>query len=198
MTLHKVAGLLASSMAVLAAGVTTAGATPFTVEYTVSGQEGGKYLYDIDVILDNHDGSWEEGQQFDWFSFGNQLDGEEGSGAFGDPVVVSAPDGLRKDSVTYGGFNGPTLCYGRSCFLSDGGYEPSLNEVLSLQIVASVFLGEGELLWSNYSASANNDVKYEVAILKESVSEVPLPAGAALFMTGLGAIAVGRRRKASA
>ncbi len=188
--------MLGASAAAGAAFLTApASATPFTVYYDVT-DLGGSYQYDIDVVLDNNDGSWSAGQEFDWFSFGNQTDAYGIEGAFGDPVVSGAPAEFAF-TPTSGGANGPSLCVG-GCGVGDGGYVPSLNETFSFTIVASAFLDAGELLWSNLSASAGNYSQFNVAVLGDPVSEVPLPAGALLFLTGLGgAAAAGRKRAAS-
>lgn len=188
--------MLGASAAAGAAFLTApASATPFTVYYDVT-DLGGSYQYDIDVVLDNNDGSWSSGQEFDWFSFGNQTDASAGGGAFGDPVVNGAP-ALFTTEVSTGGANGPTLCVD-TCSVGDGGYVPSLNETFSFTILASTFLGAGELLWSNLSATGGNASQFNIAVLGDPMSEVPLPAGALLFLTGLGgAAAAGRKRAAS-
>ena len=183
--------------AAAACSISIANATPFLVEYTVT-DLGGSYRYDFKVTLDNNDASWAAGQVFDWFSFGNQ-DPETGSGgAFGDPVFLSSPAFFRETSSS-GGLNGPTLCdstAGPSCAFDDGGYVPTaLNEMFTFSIAASTFLGAGELFWSNLSASAGNTATREIAVFNGLVSDVPLPAGALLFLTGFGGVIAARSRK---
>ena len=187
--------LLGASAAAGAAFLTApASATPFTVYYDVT-DLGGSYQYDIDVVLDNNDGSWSSGQEFDWFSFGNQTDDIEVEGAFGDPVLSGVPVPFSV-TQTSGGANGPTLCVD-TCSVGDGGYVPSLNETFSFTILASTFLGAGELLWSNLSATGGNASQYNIAVLGDPMSEVPLPAGALLFLTGLGGAAAACRKRAA-
>lgn len=193
----KISHLLLGASAAAGASFLSApaSATPFTVYYDVT-DIGGSYQYDIDVVLDNNDGSWSSGQEFDWFSFGNQTDAFEFEGAFSDPVVSGAP-AMFSVTESSGGANGPALCVG-GCSVGDGGYVPSLNETFSFTIMASTFLGAGELLWSNLSATGGNSSSFNIAVLGDPVSEVPLPAGALLFLTGLGGAAAAGRKRASA
>ena len=66
-TIMKFRSLLLGASAAAGAAFLTApaSATPFTVYYDVT-DLGGSYQYDIDVVLDNNDGSWSSGQEFDW------------------------------------------------------------------------------------------------------------------------------------
>lgn len=66
-----VARLLCTLLAVFGAlgALAEANAVPFTLYYSVS-PVGEKYQYDFTLVLDNKDGSWVAGEQYNWLVIG--------------------------------------------------------------------------------------------------------------------------------
>lgn len=175
---------------------------PLTLYYSVTPTDG-KYQYDFSLVLDNNDGSWVPGQMFNWIIVGDAQNAPSPFEAdtFRPPVQTLnfftklPPNTFHSYS---GGFhNGPTICWvlptGNSCGL-DAGFQPTvLGETLHFSGLGSVFLGQGDLLWSRLLAGPNG--AFSNAFLVANLI-TPLPAALPLFVTGLGALGLlGWRRK---
>lgn len=120
--MHKSIVPFVGGAAALAISVyTPANATPFTLEYSILDLGVDGYQYNFELILDNNDGSFEAGQQFDWLTFGNQVVEDGSSGAYGSWSWLTVPTGFVTTS-TSGSRNGPTLQYGETLLLP--GYSP--------------------------------------------------------------------------
>ena len=174
----------------------TAVATPFRVDFVLSPLLTGDFQYDFTLTLDNNDGSWSLGQQFDWFSFGNQTDAGASGGAFGTWTWLSSPSGFFR-TASSGGANGPTLCWGAtSCSFSDGGYVPTfVGQSISWSGFSSIDLSSNGILWSNLTTSGPNFAIFASA----NNLTAPEPSTLALFATGLGLLAfLGWRRRGAA
>jgi len=167
--------------------ISSAQATPLRLDYIVT-DLGGSYQYDFTMTLDNNDGSFVAGQEFDWFIIG---DTPTPDGLFPEKTsfFTDIPSGF-KISWTYGGHHGPTLgFYGESSpgygvvFLP--GWAPALGDSFEFTGVSTLLVAEGELLWSN-SVGSNRDALaiFEVAN-QIHVSAVPLPAALPLYGAGL-------------
>lgn len=173
---------LAGLAAVLISGA--ASASPFTLYYEVEANGGG-WDYDFNLVLDDNDGSFVAGQEFDWFIIG---DAESSPSPFTEnsAFFTSVPTGWTATSSS-GGHNGPTLCYVPSC--GPTYWTPTLGDTLEFSGYSTTYVAEGDLLWSNIAGS--NITRYETAVL----APVPLPAGLPLLATGAVLLGLMRRRK---
>lgn len=170
-------------------------ATPLRLDYTVT-DLGGSYQYDFDLVLDNNDGSWVSGQQFDWFVIGDATIGNNSPFTESIGFFTSLPSGWTATS-TIGGHNGPSLgAVDGSVILP--GYSPlALGDYISFSGVSATLIPDGDLLWSNLQGSFGASLaSFEVA---NNISAVPLPAALPLFVVGLSVLGfAGWRRSKSA
>ncbi|MEM9633866.1 MAG: hypothetical protein AAGA50_21225 [Pseudomonadota bacterium] len=181
--------MLSGAVGAIALAMSSAQATPFRLDYSVT-DIGGTYQYDFDLVLDNNDGSWNAGQEFDWFVIGDARWGNSSPFSEGGGFFTSLPAGWNGQS-SIGGHNGPTLGYGG---VSLPGYSPlAIGDVFSFTGVSSTLVANGELRWSNLLGSYGNNANYEVA---NQVSAVPVPAALPLALSAFAAIGFfGWRRK---
>ena len=184
-------GLLAALCAI------GAHATPLRLDYSIAETSdliggfdfGTYYRYDFTLVLDDNDGSWVAGQEFDWFVFG---DGPTGS-AFDSTWDWHIPgDPTLYQHSTSGGHNGPTIGYAGSVVLP--GFAPTaLGESIEFSFRSRTFLGAGDLLWSNLVSSPGaTNASFATA---NYISAVPLPASGLMLLAGLGAAAAARRKR---
>jgi hypothetical protein len=172
-------------------------ATPFRLEYTVSNHTGGTYRYDFQLILDNNDGSWVPGQQFDWLVLGQHPStSTDSEGAIGFVQWLPLPNNFAAFQQA-GNPAGPALRYGTAEDETPGYAPTALNQTLSFAMIARNYLGQGELLWSNlYGWEADGSelafVQGETAVLA-----TPVPAALPLFASvlGIGGMLGYRRRR---
>jgi len=176
------AGLLSGASMV----ATTARATPFTLDYSVSSIGGGLFDYQFTLVLDNHDSSWVAGQDFNWIIFGDQS-------AAASPLtdfVLTVPDsvfGFAGFNTSSGFHNGPTL-------INDTGWTPTaIGNQLTWEGTSTANLGQGQLLWSNLAgADLAKWATFEVA--QQYVAGVPEPGVLALLLLGLAGLAASRAK----
>lgn len=178
----------------------TADATPLTLNYTVQPYIPGYYLYDFSVVLDNHDGTWASGQQWDQIIFGDASYTEspfflDWHYVSYDPIIFPASSG--------GSHNGPTLLINPTLepyspgvlFGSLPGWEPTaVGDTLQWSGFSSKLLGQGDLLWSTLVASnVSQRALFDVAQLNPT----PVPPALPLFASGLGVLGLAgwRRRR---
>ncbi len=168
----------------------TANAVPLTLGYQVQNLGGGLFGYDFTLTLDNNDGNWLAGQEWDWIIFGDVESTNDPDGLLTSWGFTVLGPGLGGTSTT-GFHNGPTIRFGASVVLP--GWEPTaLGQSLFWSGTSTALLGQGDLLWSTLvlgdGAVAAN---FEVANL-----EAPEPSTLALFATGLALLAfMGWRRR---
>lgn len=168
-------------------------ATPLALSYSVADDGPGSFKYSFVLTLDNHDGTWAAGDNYNWIIFGDAFNAPSPLTDYvGDPST--APTIFPPGMVTSGGHNGPT-------FLSlvpniyDAGWIPDhVGSTLSWSGTSSAYLGQGQLLFSNlFGRDFRHLADFEVATLQA----VPEPETYAMMLTGLGLLAVAlRRRKA--
>lgn len=122
---------------------TAAATSPVTLSYRLVPVDGGAFRYVFTLTLDNHDGSWIEGQGFGWVVFG------DGCGA-PSPLWDFVGDGSSIASGPWTGFDatagfnsGPSLGPLRSLW-----YPAQVGDSISWSGTSSVELPSGWLRWS--------------------------------------------------
>lgn len=193
------AALLATAM--LMASASSANAAVLVLNYDVTPASGGNYHYNFNLTLNNADGTWAPGQQFDWITFGDRSGdflpsgfcptGTCGSGQF---FNFSSTDPNAKLEFSTGGHQGPTIAYGTNVVLP--GWQPSgVGSTLSWSGDSSTFLGAGQLYFSTLVVTPNTSRSdYQLAI--QTNAAVPEPTTWAMMLAGFGMIGFAMRRKA--
>ena len=173
----------------------TAMATPLTMEYAVTDLGTGLYQYDFELILDNHDGSWVSGNEWDWITFADAPVGSTSPLAdFSNFVATDLPAGSILTNSS-GGHNGPTLALTNGSAGLPGWVPAAIGESLLWSGTSATFLGQGDLLWSSLiTGGGASSVSFEVANLVSYTA----PAPTVLGLMSIGLLSVGaatRRRK---
>jgi hypothetical protein len=182
---------------VLAAILTGVGAiadaAPLRLDYQVSDLGGGSFQYDFQLVLDNNDGSWSPGNEFEWIIFGDR----PGAGQppqFGSDWVFTSVEAGWFGIESIGSHEGPTVCFGSGCTLP--GWVPSaLGESVNWSGTSSSLIAD-PLAWS-YMVAGGGASAAEYFKANETIgSPVPIPAAVWLFSSGLlGLVGLTRRKK---
>jgi len=164
----------------------TSGATPLFLSYSITPDGGGEYTYDFTLTLDNNDGTWAAGQNFNWIIFGDGPSTPGLTNFVGDPA--SLPIGpFTGYTSTSGGHNGPTLL--DTPDVTGGGWIPTaIGQTLTWDGTSDADLTQGELFWSNIEGSG---LQASFVTATETFSDAPEPASfglslAALLLVGTG------------
>jgi PEP-CTERM motif len=174
-----------------------ANATPFTLDYTVT-DVGPNFQYNFELVLDNHDGSWVAGQGINWLIVG---DAQNSPSPFATDLphyanfFTTVPIGAF-GTTSGGAHNGPTLCWA-DCVSND--YVPTaIGDTLSFLGLSSIFLGAGDLLWSDFGGPGGEiQASFETANF-QGIAPVPEPSTWAMMLlgfAGVGFMAYRRSRK---
>ena len=169
-------------VAALIGGVAVqATATPITMTYTVEASATpGLYDYDFKLTLDNNDGLWVSGQQWDWIVFGDNdsadsyqsFDTNGGIGGGYDWTFASFDSPITSPTFSGGGHNGPTLGIGANVLLP--GWTPTaVGEFLSWSGSSSVLIVDGQLRWSALQTTGTPFVDFAVAKQVGGLVSVP-------------------------
>jgi hypothetical protein len=169
----------------------SAGATPLTMTYNVTGQ--GTFIYNFTLTMDNHDGSW-NGAGFNWITFGDVGYPYSGNGAFTSGFVFdmakfnAAP---LSATTSGGGHNGPTLLNFNN--FTAGWTPAAIGSQITWSGSSSTYLAQGQLKWSNLSSPGGAAANFEVAQFTDG--QVPEPASVALYAIALLGAGAAVRRK---
>jgi hypothetical protein len=196
--LARLAALAFALMGSIAWDHSPAGAAPLTLSYDITTLASG-YRYDFKLTLDNHDGSWAAGQEFDWIVIGDRQATSGPAGSFGSWSWTSVPLGFGT-SASSGYHNGPTLYFGASVALP--GWKPTaLGETLAFSGIGANFLDQGALRWSILNSTGVNPAfdAADLTAVDGRVIGVPGPlAGAGLpALAALGVFVLWWRRRAA-
>ena len=166
-------------------------ATPLRMDYTTT-DLGGSYLYDFTLTLDNHDGSWALGKQWDWINFGDtdyaastyvgfDIDGSGGVSADWTTLTTSSGD-FSISGPSGGSHNAPYVQFG-SNILIPGWMPSSVGESFSWSGTSGVYIDPGDLYWSSLiTAGGASLVQFEQA---NHITSVPEPSISTLLASGL-------------
>lgn len=184
---------------------TTAGATPLALSYTVGPSlVPGAYEYNFTLTLDNNDGTWVAGQQWDWIIFGdndsadtkNGFDVNGGLAAGGtnwNTTSISGP--ISNVTVSLGAHNGPTLAMATNNVSLPGWLPTAVGQSVIWSGTSTVFIPNGELYWSALVVGGGaTAVSFELAeqvAVSDPASTVSL---LGLGLAGLGALRLRRRQ----
>ena len=188
MGLQKIA--CAVTLAMASAG--SALATPLTMEYAKTALGGGLFQYDFTLALDNHDGSWAAGQQWDWIVFGDtdssgslykgfDPDGTGGAAAAWTTTGYSAP--ISNVTSSWGAHNGATLAVGATTVALPGWQPLAVGDEISWAGVSTVNFLAGQMTWSALvTGGGAQRVNFDVA---HRVASIPEPSALALVALAL-------------
>jgi hypothetical protein len=158
--------------------------TPLAMNYSITPANAGLYTYEFELTLDNQDGSWFSGMNFNWIVFGDGYPESTLPDFVGD--VASLQGGpFTGFSFSGGGSNGPMLL-SYTPTVESGGWVPlAVGDTLRWSGQSAYYVGQGRMLFSNHQGSPDNPANFEVAIL-QGVPEV-----STLAMLALGCVVVG-------
>ncbi|MDR7269657.1 hypothetical protein J2X20_002286 [Pelomonas saccharophila] len=187
--------------AALATAAASAAAAPLTLTYTKSALAGGLYGYDFRLTLDNHDGSWSAGQQWDWIIFGESglsapslfdTNGSASGGLSWTTTSFAAP--ITTVTESSGGHNGPTLAVGANSVVLPGWSPATLGDFIGWSGTSTVNVTDGTMKWSALMAGGGaQPINLELAN-PQAAARLPEPAALALVAIALAGVGAARRR----
>jgi hypothetical protein len=177
--------------------------TPLTLSYSITEPTAGEYSYDFHLTLDNNDGSWVSGQQWDWITFGDREGDPNQTSGFcpgltcdsGSGTITTISPGISGTYST-GGHQGPTIQFGPIVTLP--GWQPSaVGDSLEWTYSSTILLDQNDLYWSTLITTPNTHAAlYNLATLtgEDLSAGVPEPATWAMMLAGIGAMGTVLRR----
>jgi PEP-CTERM motif-containing protein len=185
---------VAALMLGLCAATGSQATTPLALDYSISsGPTPGEYTYTFTLILNNNDGSWVAGQNFDWITFGDEY---LAASPLADFVINPAsfpvgPYTIANFTFSGGGHNGPTFV----AYPNEGWVPSAVGDTLTWSGESSAYLSQGQLLFSDLIGTGNH-ANFDVATLVTSA--IPEPSTWAMLLlgfAGLGFAGYRRRQK---
>ncbi len=188
MKLKKITALVALSLAAVA----PAWAIPLTMAYTKTAVGAGLYQYDFSLTLDNHDGSWTAGQQWDWIIFGDNLPYTNWN-----TLSYSAPISAVTSSSR--GHNGPTLALATNGVVLPGWQPPAIGDEITWSGTSSLNVADGLMKWSSLVVGGGAaNVNFEQAWRAGTAPSTSVPEPSALAGLALAGLAWTRKRRPAA
>ena len=133
---------------------------PLTLYYTYTDQGDGTYFYEFTLVVENNDGTYQNGQEFGWLIFG---DAQSSNSPFMDFQMDPSqfPIGPWTDLTSSGGYhNGPTFS-----LVLDRWVPAGVGDYLYWNGVAAETLDQGQMLWSSiYTWGGAHIIEFEQAV----------------------------------
>jgi hypothetical protein len=170
-----------------------AAATPLAMSYSIADAGPGSYLYSFTLTLDNHDGTWTPGDNYNAIVFGDHPVGPTPLTDYQPSSALVGP--FFANYVTFGAHVGPTLIAFDPDLYRAGWIPVAVGDALSWSGTSSAYLGQGQLLFSNlFGKDVYHPADFEVATLQA----IPEPQTYALMLAGLGLVGWCARRRQTA
>ena len=144
---------LFAAIAMAAVAGTSTAASPLTLAYCITDDPSGGYIYTFTLTLDNHDGSWESGQGYNWITFGDVFLADSNFPDFVGFLPAPAPFDDEGYSYSGGGHNGPTLLDFGVDNDFRGWIPANVGDSITWSGHSNIFLGADEMEWSNLVGS---------------------------------------------
>jgi len=174
-------------------GFDAASGTPLSLNYSISPTGSGVNGYAFTLVLDNNDGSWVPGQNFNFLVFGDSA--QSGEYVLGNFVIDpgTLPVGPFDSYFTVGGQHNGSGLINFDQDVNTGGWVPtSVGSSLSWAGSSPSYVGQGAMRFSTLYGNGTL-ANFEVATLQA----VPEPSALALMLVGVGSVLVLSRRSNS-